>query len=911
MTLDDFPRVSDAALSSIETLLTQWLPNGVREGHEYCVGSRAGEAGRSMKIRLTGEKAGVWRDFSDDEGGADLISLYAYIFGLSLGKACAQLAEQFGIELTPDPEWEKSRQRPAGARAKAASRASVPMLAAPPAPATPVKKRTAWEPMLPVPENAGPYPKAHPVRGRPDSHWEYRNEAGQLLGVVYRFTTSDGGKEVLPSVFARHPDSGAREWRWLSFPEPRPLYLKGPLRAGVTKLFVEGEKCVDAGHGMLPEAFDWISWPGGCKAVGKTDWSQVRDCDVIMWADTDAKQYRDGDEKAGQVKPEHEQPGMQAMRKIADILRGQGCSVSFVDIPEPGAAPDGWDVSDLIQSGATADEVAAWTRKLRALEPALGKDAECRMEANSNLVPSAVASPAPLSGDAGSGGSQADSPHPLQVDAPPAITGLFTLEWALAHCALVQGSTNVWDSLNKLLMKRSAFIDAVGKDNAKVWSAHGERRSISPRNLPRIVRGVAVDEGGRGDDNIVMMLDRYTLLYGTKTVWDAYNKTILGYDAMALARGGDLAERWVTHPLHREVDLDKLVFDPTQRVDLETHINMFEGFPLKPKKDEDAVQLVLQLLYNLCSFESNCDDVFKWVLSWLAYPLQHPGAKMQTALLFFGEKQGTGKSLFFEGIVKPIYGAHGSTGGQHQLEATYTMWRSQKLFVLFEEILSRQDKYTHFGLIKHMITGRDTQISQKFKDDRTEANHLNCVMLSNEFQAVPIEPEDRRFLVVEARMHPDLVLIEKVRTLVNAGTGLSEALYAFLLDYPLGDFNEHTKPLMTPSKERVINFGRPDWEAFYLSWAAGDLSAPYCSCLSDDLYTVYSRYCNKFGFRSMSITKFAELIAQRVTKNRQWVTIGAKQKRLLTVFHVPSEDGESLSKQCEKFRDLADIKEAS
>lgn len=535
---------------------------------------------------------------------------------------------------------------------------------------------------------------------------------------------------------------------------------------------------------------------------------------------------------------------------------------------------------------------------------------EAALAAHAPVSAVSVDSPAPSSRDAAAAVA-AVSPAPSEAAAPSVTTGVLTLEWALAHCALVQGSTDVWDGLNKLKMKRAAFVEMVGKDTAKAWSGHGERRSISPRVLPKTIRGVASEDGGAGAaDNIVMMLDRYTLLYGTKTVWDADKKTILGYDAMALARGNDLASRWIGHPLHREIDLDKLVFDPTQRVDLNTHINMFEGFPLTPRKDEEKCKLALGLLYSLCGAEENQDEVFHWVLRWLAYPLQNPGAKMQTALLFFGEKQGTGKSLFFEGIVKPIYGAHGATGGQHQLESTYTMWRSQKLFVLFEEILSRQDKYSYFGLIKHMITGRDTPISQKFKDDRTEANHLNCVMLSNEFQAVPLEPEDRRFLVVDVKTNLDPDLLAGIKD--NLSRGLIEAFYAFLLEYPLEGFDEHTKPLMTASKERVINFGRPDWEAFYLAWAAGDLSVPYCTCLSTDLYVIYSRYCNKYGFRSMTLTKFAELIAQRVKKDRQWVAMGTSAKKLLTVFHVPQVEGEPLStsKACERFRNLADIKES-
>lgn len=497
-------------------------------------------------------------------------------------------------------------------------------------------------------------------------------------------------------------------------------------------------------------------------------------------------------------------------------------------------------------------------------------------------------------------------PPPPPPEGAAEIVGLVPIAWALSHCALIQGTTEVWDSVNKLRIKKAAFVAMVGKEAAKQWETHAERRTISPRNLPKVVRGVAKDAGGAGDDGMAKMLDRYTLLYGTKTVWDAEKKVVVNFDAMALARG-ELATRWLQHPLRQEKDHDKLVFDPTQKVDPETHINMFEGFQIKPRHDDAKAALVLRLLESLCATEPNGADVFMWVLRWLAYPLQHPGAKMQTALLFFGDKQGTGKSLFFEGIIKPIYGKHGATGGQNQLDANYSAWRSQKLYVLFEEILSRQDKYSSFGLVKHLITGRDTPITQKFKDDRFEANHLNVVMLSNEFQAVPIEPEDRRFQVVEARNPLDLELLAEL--VAQLDKGLIEAFYDFLLRYPLGDFNPHTKPIMTQSKQRMIEFGRPDWEVFYIEWQLGGLSFPYCSCIAEHLFEAYEGYCSRFHFRALSMKKFSELINSRLKRDRQWVTLGVQKKRLRTVFHVECDSGETLSQQCNTFMLAANIKD--
>lgn len=369
MTLDDFGTVGRAALDSIETLLADWFPNGVRNGVEFCIGSSAGEAGQSLRIRLTGEKAGVWCDFSaDGEAGSDLISLYANIHGISNGQACAALAEHFNITLTKSTAPRSGPPRaPVSAKPKKPTNRA-PAQAGKGAEASAEKKaRTPWIPILPVPAGAGGYPKAHVMRGRPEASWEYRDVDGQLLGVVYRFLCSDGGKEVLPCVYARHPDSGKQEWRWMAFPDPRPLYLRGPRRPDLPLLVVEGEKCVDAAAPLLEDQLEVNSWPGGGKTVAKADWSQIRDRDVILWPDTDAKRYKANHERAGELIPEDKQPGMAAMNKVAEILRAQGNRVAFVDIPAPGAVDDGWDVADLVADGAGAEEVVAWVTNLRPM----------------------------------------------------------------------------------------------------------------------------------------------------------------------------------------------------------------------------------------------------------------------------------------------------------------------------------------------------------------------------------------------------------------------------------------------------------------------------------------------------------------------------------------------------------------
>lgn len=59
-------------------LARELLPGGRREGAEWRCGNLAGERGQSLGVHLTGQKAGVWRDFATGEAG-DALSLVAAV----------------------------------------------------------------------------------------------------------------------------------------------------------------------------------------------------------------------------------------------------------------------------------------------------------------------------------------------------------------------------------------------------------------------------------------------------------------------------------------------------------------------------------------------------------------------------------------------------------------------------------------------------------------------------------------------------------------------------------------------------------------------------------------------------------------------------------------------------------------
>jgi hypothetical protein len=97
----------------VDQLVLDLLPAGHREGHEWRVGSVAGEAGHSLGVHLAGNKAGVWCDFSgsgDSGDSGDALDLVCSVFGVDMGRALAWSRRWLGLD---DDEAEPPSQRAA------------------------------------------------------------------------------------------------------------------------------------------------------------------------------------------------------------------------------------------------------------------------------------------------------------------------------------------------------------------------------------------------------------------------------------------------------------------------------------------------------------------------------------------------------------------------------------------------------------------------------------------------------------------------------------------------------------------------------------------------------------------------------------------------------------------------------
>ena len=94
-----------------EQVASMLLPAGKRDGSYWTAGDVSGSDGKSLRVYLTGPKAGRWRDYASDEHG-DLLDLWAATRRQDMAEAMRDAAEWLGVRVTEFREPSRQYNRP-------------------------------------------------------------------------------------------------------------------------------------------------------------------------------------------------------------------------------------------------------------------------------------------------------------------------------------------------------------------------------------------------------------------------------------------------------------------------------------------------------------------------------------------------------------------------------------------------------------------------------------------------------------------------------------------------------------------------------------------------------------------------------------------------------------------------------
>jgi Primase C terminal 2 (PriCT-2)/Family of unknown function (DUF5906) len=189
-------------------------------------------------------------------------------------------------------------------------------------------------------------------------------------------------------------------------------------------------------------------------------------------------------------------------------------------------------------------------------------------------------------------------------------------------------------------------------------------------------------------------------------------------------------------------------FDPKRPLGIACgpdQFNFWQGFAVKPIEGDDKIQRLLQHIAKII-----CDgDIIKWkyLTAWLAWVVQNPGRHPEVAIVLQSIKEGPGKSLLGELMVR-IFGEHGFIiNDPDQLFGSFTGHLEFTCFALLEEALLAGDPRIN-DKVKQRLTGNYVPINPKGRQARKVPNRMAAMLCTQHVWAVPAGAGARRWFVL-------------------------------------------------------------------------------------------------------------------------------------------------------------------
>jgi Family of unknown function (DUF5906) len=204
-----------------------------------------------------------------------------------------------------------------------------------------------------------------------------------------------------------------------------------------------------------------------------------------------------------------------------------------------------------------------------------------------------------------------------------------------------------------------------------------------------------------------------------------------------------LSRRWFEWKGRRQYLGRGVVFEPGGSLEISNDmLNLWRGFGIAPKSG--VWSLMRAHIFNVVCLGNQ--ELFEYVINWMAYALQHPDKPIGVAVAFLGP-QGAGKG-FVARTFGSFFGKHfvHITHGD-QLTGRFNASLGTSCAVFLDEALWAGDKKGE-GTLKALITEPTFQMEAKFRDPIMVENRLRIMVASNNDWAVPTGVGDRRWFVL-------------------------------------------------------------------------------------------------------------------------------------------------------------------
>jgi hypothetical protein len=307
-----------------------------------------------------------------------------------------------------------------------------------------------------------------------------------------------------------------------------------------------------------------------------------------------------------------------------------------------------------------------------------------------------------------------------------------------------------------------------------------------------------------------------------------------------------LSKFWLTSPQRRQYH--GIVFAPNRS--MPAHYNLWRGFACEPKKG-DCSKFLEHIKTNVACGN---DDLFKWVIGWIAHIFQHPDQKIGTSLALRGD-QGTGKTKVGETIGRLLGNHYQLVSDPRYVVGRFNSHLISTLLLHADEAFWAGDHAAE-GRLKDLVTGTKHHVELKGFEPIVIDNYVRLLVTGNSNWLVPAGLGERRFAVLDMgeKHKQDHRYFAAIDAQMKAGG--DQALLYHLLEFDLSSVNLRTIPktaALLDQKVSSLSTEQAWWldmlKSGTLPWGCNQQGA----CPKDALFSQYIEHAKDSGARRRSI----------------------------------------------------------
>jgi hypothetical protein len=398
-------------------------------------------------------------------------------------------------------------------------------------------------------------------------------------------------------------------------------------------------------------------------------------------------------------------------------------------------------------------------------------------------------------------------------------------------------------------VKRS-FDKIESKPNNKYSSPNAAVRRLNDKYFVtwagnKVVVGRWTVYEGRRSLTLIKPADLHT--------WCANDRVVIDDKPVVVSR------IWISSPKRRQYD--GIEFAPDGKIP-DGYLNIWQGFSVEPDPNGSCTLFLDHMRRVVCSGE---DEIYEWVMAWLAQMIQNPGNKPGTAVVLRGG-QGVGKTIVGKIIGHLFAEHHVIVSRASHITGRFNKHLNQCLLLQAEEAFWAGSRDAE-GTLKDLITGETQLLEGKGVDAIPVRNVLRLLVTTNNEWAVPAGMQDRRFAVFDvsqARQQDVQYFKAMIDEMENGGY---EALLHHLQNLDIEDVNLRQPPKTEALVDQVLA-SMPVEQSWWLEVLQQGWIMPFdkewkAKFSFHDLHSSYTKHAKELRL-SRPLTK--ETLGRRIRK---------------------------------------------